>query len=83
MLVVLGDNATATEEAAEAMRHDLGLDRPFFERYITYIWNLLHGDFGKSYKTKLSVSDQILSRFPNTLILASASMFILINFLEE
>ena len=76
-----GDNAT--EEAAEAMRHDLGLDRPFFERYITYIWNLLHGDFGKSYKTKLSVSDQILSRFPNTLILASASMFILINFLEE
>ena len=81
VLVVLGDNAT--EEAAEAMRHDLGLDRPFFERYITYIWNLLHGDFGKSYKTKLSVSDQILSRFPNTLILASASMFILINFLEE
>ena len=74
VLVVLGDNAT--EEAAEAMRHDLGLDRPFFERYITYIWNLLHGDFGKSYKTKLSVSDQILSRFPNTLILASASMFI-------
>lgn len=74
VLVVLGDNAT--EEAADAMRHDLGLDRPFFERYITYIWNLLHGDFGKSYKTKLSVSDQILSRFPNTLILASASMFI-------
>ena len=74
VLVVLGDNAT--EEAAEAMRHDLGLDRPFFERYITYIWNLLRGDFGKSYKTKLSVSDQILSRFPNTLILASASMFI-------
>ncbi|MBR0457064.1 MAG: ABC transporter permease [Firmicutes bacterium] len=74
VLVVLGDNAT--EEAADAMRHDLGLDRPFFERYITYIWNLLRGDFGKSYKTKLSVSDQILSRFPNTLILASASMFI-------
>ena len=50
VLVVLGDNAT--EEAAEAMRSELGLDKPFLERYVTYIWDLLHGDFGKSYKTK-------------------------------
>ena len=43
---------------------------------INYIWDLLHGDFGKSYKTKLSVSDQILSRFPNTILLALSSMLI-------
>ena len=72
VLVVLGDNAT--EEAAEAMRSELGLDKPFLERYVNYIWDLLHGDFGKSYKTKLSVSDQILSRFPNTILLALSSM---------
>ena len=52
VLVVLGDNAT--EEAAEAMRSELGLDKPFLERYVNYIWDLLHGDFGKSYKTKLA-----------------------------
>ena len=46
------------------------------ERYVNYIWDLLHGDFGKSYKTKLSVSDQILSRFPNTILLALSSMLI-------
>ena len=74
VLVVLGDNAT--EEAAEAMRSELGLDKPFLERYVNYIWDLLHGDFGKSYKTKLSVSDQILSRFPNTILLALSSMLI-------
>lgn len=32
VLVVLGDNAT--EEAAEAMRSELGLDKPFLERYV-------------------------------------------------
>ena len=67
VLVVLGDNAT--EEAAEAMRSELN-----------YIWDLLHGDFGKSYKTKLSVSDQILSRFPNTILLALSSMLIALLF---
>ena len=44
------------------------------------IWDLLHGDFGKSYKTKLSVSDQILSRFPNTILLALSSMLIALLF---
>ena len=78
VLVVLGDNAT--EEAAEAMRSELGLDKPFLERYVNYIWDLLHGDFGKSYKTKLSVSDQILSRFPNTILLALSSMLIALLF---
>ena len=58
------------------MRSELGLDKPFLERYVNYIWDLLHGDFGKSYKTKLSVSDQILSRFPNTILLALSSMLI-------
>ena len=35
VLVVLGDNAT--EEAAEAMRSELVLDKPFLERYVNYI----------------------------------------------
>ena len=78
VLVVLGDNAT--EEAAEAMRSELVLDKPFLERYVNYIWDLLHGDFGKSYKTKLSVPDQILSLFPNTILLALSSMLIALLF---
>ena len=62
------------------MRSELGLDKPFLERYVNYIWDLLHGDFGESYKTKLSVSDQILSRFPNTILLALSSMLIALLF---
>lgn len=76
VLVILGDNAS--EEDVQAMREELGLNDPLMGRYGKYIWDLLHGDFGKSYKTRLSVSDQILSRFPNTMLLASASMLIAI-----
>lgn len=74
--VILGDGAT--EEAMESMREELGLNDPLLVRYVNYIWDLLHGDFGKSYKTRLPVADQILSRFPNTILLASCSMVIAI-----
>lgn len=72
--VILGDGAT--EEAIEGMREELGLNDPLLVRYVNYIWDLLHGDFGKSYKTRLPVADQILSRFPNTILLATCSMVI-------
>ena len=74
--VILGDGAT--EEAIEGMREELGLNDPLLVRYVNYIWDLLHGDFGKSYKTRLPVADQVLSRFPNTILLASCSMIIAI-----
>ena len=74
--VILGDGAT--EEAIESMREDLGLDDPLLVRYVNYIWDLLHSDFGKSYKTRLPVAEQILTRFPNTILLASCSMVIAI-----
>lgn len=74
VLVVLGDGAT--DEAIVQMREELGLNDPLLVRYVKYIGNVLQGDFGKSYKTRLSVSDQILSRFPNTILLASSSMLL-------
>lgn len=72
VLVVLGDGAT--DEAVEQMREELGLNDPILIRYVKYIGNILRGDFGKSYKTRLSVAEQILARFPNTILLASCGM---------
>ena len=72
VLVLLGDGAS--EEAVAKMRAELGLDDPLMVRYGNYIWGILHGDFGKSYKTRVSVADELMSRFPNTLILAGCGM---------
>lgn len=38
-----------TPEAIAQVRAELGLDRPFFVRYVDWVWNCLQGDFGVSY----------------------------------
>ncbi len=38
-----------SEEKAARLRETLGLDRPFFVQYGTYMWGVLHGDFGESF----------------------------------
>ena len=48
VLVMLGQHANP--EAADRVRHELGLDRPFIVQYADYVWNALHGDFGESLK---------------------------------
>ncbi|OIK15107.1 peptide ABC transporter [Bacillus sp. MUM 116] len=68
----LGDNYTA--EAHAAMTHELGLDKPFFIRYLNYIGHAVQGDFGISYTTHQPVLDEILARFPSTLILAISAL---------
>ena len=45
------------------------LDLPFYQQYAIYLWNLLQGDFGRSYLQKTEVSVLIMSRLPATLLL--------------
>ncbi|MBR2601745.1 MAG: ABC transporter permease [Clostridia bacterium] len=58
------------------MRDEMGLNDPIIVQYFRYIWNLLHGDLGRSYQSRIDVSTEIFSRFPNTIKLAlAASLF--------
>lgn len=70
---ILGQGATP--ETVAAFNHQLGLDRPATVRYVEWIWNVLHGDFGYSYAgvggtIKQSVSGIIAPRLYNTFFLA-------------
>ena len=47
---------TPTPEVIQLMRTELGLDRPFLERYGRWIVSVIHGDFGKSYANNRSVA---------------------------
>ncbi len=49
-------------EIAARVRHELGLDRPFYVQYGDYVWGLLHGDLGESIKYRRPVIDLIKSR---------------------
>ncbi|GGO67506.1 peptide ABC transporter permease [Microbacterium nanhaiense] len=61
----IGGNAS--QEAIEAERSRLGLDRPLFVRLFAYLGGILTGDFGTSYRTGREVSADISTTFPATL----------------
>ncbi len=64
----------ATEQDVAVVRTALGLDRPLWEQYITYVGNVLQGDFGTSLKTRRPVSEEIGERFMPTFWLTVISM---------
>lgn len=73
-ITILGD--TATEEELHECREELGLNDPYIVRLGRYMWDVCHGDFGTSYVNGRSVSADLLSRFPTTLLLAILSTII-------
>ena len=48
------------------MRKNLGLDKPAYVQYGRFLWNAVHGNFGKSYVTRVPALGLILERFPAT-----------------
>jgi len=67
---------SATAEAVARIRHELGLDRPVWEQYISYMERVVQGDLGFSYRKQVPVTELILSRIPYTLALILAGVFI-------
>ena len=66
----------ATAEDLEAIRHDLGLDKPVVVRYIDYMVGMLHGDLGVSYISKTDVFQTYVEKLPATIKLSFASILI-------
>jgi peptide/nickel transport system permease protein len=60
----------ATPETLAALRHELGLDLPAWQRYVNWIGGVLHGDFGVSLANKRPIAELIAGRLGNTLFLA-------------
>lgn len=66
-----------TVEMRQAVVARFGLDRPLYEQYLMYIWNLFHGDFGDSFRMYRSVWEIVVSRrLSNTFILMGTSILL-------
>ena len=63
-----------TKEVLEAERERLGLLRPFFVRYGEWLFGVVRGDFGVSFKDDMPVAPKLAAGLTNTLILSSASL---------
>ena len=77
---VTGDPTTllvepgASKADIDALRAQLGLDRPIYVQYVSFMANLFKGDFGRSFYYRTPVLELYLSRLPNSLMLAVAAM---------
>jgi peptide/nickel transport system permease protein len=65
-----------TEAELEEIRRKFGLDRPAYERYGRYLFNLAQGDLGVSGTSRRQVSAMMAERIPPTLQLAAVGLFI-------
>ncbi len=63
-----------TQEELDAIRHRYGLDRPVYIRYFIWLKDIAQGDWGYSMITKNEVTDEVLSRLPNTILLSGLAL---------
>ena len=77
--VIPGDPTTsllgteATPEAKQALRAELGLDRPVLVRYWNWLTDFLQGDMGESYSYHMPVADMLSDKLPITFLLTILS----------
>jgi ABC-type dipeptide/oligopeptide/nickel transport system permease component len=71
---MLGEGARPADIAA--LRHSYGLDQPLGKQYIRYWRGVLHGDLGHSIRLNDSVTHLILTRYPFTVELTAAALFL-------
>ncbi len=64
---------TPTPELIAEVREEMGLDKPFLQRYVTWLDSAVHGDLGKSYVDGKDVAAEMRKALPPTLMLAATS----------
>lgn len=71
--IILG--ITASPEDIASLNAEFGYDRPFLVRFFSYIGDIIfHFDLGTSYQSREPVINDIIARFPNTLLLTIFSL---------
>ncbi|WP_303142285.1 ABC transporter permease [uncultured Dialister sp.] len=73
-VLTMDGSSEPTEAEILAMRHSMGLDRPYWVQYLSWLSGAVTGNLGVSYLTHKPVLDELLRRFPVTLHLALWAM---------
>src|SRR5712664_1137462 len=71
---MLGEGAAPGQ--VTQLRHSLGLDLPLHSQYARYLWQLVRGDLGQSFKFQAPVRRIIFARYPATLQLAFLALIV-------
>ncbi|MGH2617950.1 MAG: ABC transporter permease [Thermomicrobiales bacterium] len=74
VLLILGQDAAVDEATIERMRTELGLNRPLPIQYLDWLRHVVVGDFGRSVRSPVPVSEAVLSRLPVTFQLTAMAL---------
>ncbi len=74
-IAILGENAGSTA-TYQALRHELGLDRPLWQQYGNWLGHVARGDFGTSIRTREPVTTVLLRRMPISLYIGAAGLLV-------
>lgn len=74
----LGTNATP--ERVQALREEMGLNRPFLVQYFDWLFSFLKGDMGESYSYGIPVGEMILAKLPITLTMTLFAFLMVVLF---
>jgi peptide/nickel transport system permease protein len=78
-IMLTGGAGSVTEQDLVNIRNALGLNRPFHEQYLGFLFGLLHGDLGNSFVGGTPVTQLVAKALPATLMLAAAAIFVSIT----
>jgi ABC-type dipeptide/oligopeptide/nickel transport system permease component len=74
VITMVGERASP--EVIESIRRQMGSDKGALSQYIGYLRLLAKGEFGRSHHTNRRVTDDLVAKFPNTMLLAAGAMLI-------
>jgi peptide/nickel transport system permease protein len=72
--MLLGQRADV--KSVEAVKEELGLNKPIYIQYIDFLYKAVQGNLGRSYSTNREVVKTILDKFPATALLATSALFL-------
>lgn len=72
-MIAGNEDIMVSQAEIDALRHELGLDKPFIFQYLDWLGRAVQGNFGFSYMVKKPVVEQLMESLPATVILALAS----------
>lgn len=73
-MIAGNEDIIVSQAEIDALRAELGLDKPFFFQYLDWLGRALHGNLGFSFMAKKPVVEELFERLPGTILLSLASL---------
>jgi peptide/nickel transport system permease protein len=73
---IIGQYVSLTQGDRDRVKHELGLDRPWYSQYKDFVVGSLHGDFGRSLQSHQPISRDLKQRLPVSFELGALALFL-------